>query len=140
MSGPARRRRDRHEEPPGPARREGRPDGRRPRARVRVAVLKGKRTTCAGTAPTSVGGGAQLSFDDGTEVPKGVADQMRRILVGPARPTTGDRDELPFEVDHRAWRGLSVTPQECLQRAQCPQGQTLLRRARQGPRRARVRC
>jgi ATP-dependent DNA helicase DinG len=64
-----------------------------------------------------------MSFDDGTEVPKGVADQMRRVLQWSNETTTGDRDELPFEIDQRAWRGLSVTPQECLGRVQCPQGQ-----------------
>jgi ATP-dependent DNA helicase DinG len=32
-------------------------------------------------------------------------------------------DELPFEVDSRARRQLSVTPQECLGRVRCPQGQ-----------------
>ena len=48
---------------------------------------------------------------------------MRRILQWSNETTTGDRDELPFEIDQRAWRGLSVTPQECLGRVQCPQGQ-----------------
>jgi ATP-dependent DNA helicase DinG len=64
-----------------------------------------------------------MSFDDGTDVPRGVANQMRRILQWSNETTTGDRDELPFEIDQRAWRGLSVTPQECLGRVQCPQGQ-----------------
>jgi ATP-dependent DNA helicase DinG len=48
---------------------------------------------------------------------------MRRILAWSNETASGDRDELPFEVDARAWRGLSVTPQECLGRSQCPQGQ-----------------
>jgi len=48
---------------------------------------------------------------------------MRRILAWSNETTSGDRDELPFEIDARAWRGLSVTPQECLGRSQCPQGQ-----------------
>jgi ATP-dependent DNA helicase DinG len=56
-------------------------------------------------------------------VPRGVASQMRRILQWSNETKTGDRDELPFEIDQRAWRGLSVTPQECLGRVQCPQGQ-----------------
>ena len=47
---------------------------------------------------------------------------MRRILAWSNETTTGDVDEIPFEVDNRAWRGLSVTAQECLGRAQCPQG------------------
>jgi ATP-dependent DNA helicase DinG len=90
---------------------------------VRVAVLKGKQNYLCRNRAQSVGGAAQFNFDDGSEVPKGVADQMRRILRWSNETTTGDRDELPFEVDQRAWRGLSVTPQECLHRTNCPQGQ-----------------
>ena len=93
-------------------------------SRTRVAVLKGKSTYLCRNRAEAVGGDAQLSFDDGSDVPKGVADQMRRILVWSETTTTGDRDELPFEVDERAWRQLSVTPQECLHKANCPQGQT----------------
>jgi ATP-dependent DNA helicase DinG len=92
-------------------------------AGVRVAVLKGRQNYLCRNRVASVGGAAQLSFDDGSDVPKGVADQMRRILQWSNETETGDRDELPFEVDQRAWRGLSVTPQECLHRANCPQGQ-----------------
>ena len=89
---------------------------------VRVSVLKGRSNYLCRNRAFSVRGAAQLSFDDGTLIPKGVADQMRRILQWSNDTATGDRDELPFEVDARAWRGLSVTPQECLGRAQCPQG------------------
>jgi len=92
-------------------------------AGVRVAVLKGKQNYVCRNRLQSVGGAAQLSFDDGSDVPKGVADQMRRIVQWSNETETGDRDELPFEVDLRAWRGLSVTPQECLHRVNCPQGQ-----------------
>ena len=90
--------------------------------RTRVAVLKGKNNYLCRNRAQATGGGAQLSFDDGTSVPRGVADQMRRLLRWADETQTGDRDELDFEVDPRAWRGLSVTPQECLGRAQCPQG------------------
>lgn len=89
---------------------------------TKVAVLKGKNNYLCRNRAHSVGGAAQMSFDDGTEVPKGVADQMRRILKWADETTTGDRDELSFEIDQRAWRGLSVTPQECLERSRCPQG------------------
>jgi ATP-dependent DNA helicase DinG len=91
-------------------------------SKVNVAVLKGKSNyLCRNRVQANAGG--QLSFDDGTDVPRGVANQMRRILQWSNETTTGDRDELPFEIDQRAWRGLSVTPQECLGRVQCPQGQ-----------------
>ncbi len=88
----------------------------------RVAVLKGRNNYLCRNRAHAVGGTGQMSFDDGSEVPSGVADQMRRILAWSNETTTGDRDEVPFEVDQRAWRGLSVTPQECLGRTQCPQG------------------
>jgi len=91
-------------------------------SRTRVAVLKGKNNYLCRNRAQANAGGAQLSFDDGSSVPKGVADQMKRILRWADETETGDRDELSFEIDARAWRGLSVTPQECLGRAQCPQG------------------
>ncbi len=91
--------------------------------RSTVAVLKGRSNYLCRNRAHAVVGAAQMSFDDGSEVPRGVADQMRRILAWSNETTSGDRDELPFEVDARAWRGLSVTPQECLGRTQCPQGQ-----------------
>jgi ATP-dependent DNA helicase DinG len=90
---------------------------------VRVAVLKGRQNYLCLNRATSLGAGAQLSLDDGTEVPKGVADQMRRILLWSNETQSGDLDELTFEVDSRARRQLTVTPQECLTRAKCPQGQ-----------------
>ncbi len=90
----------------------------------RIAVLKGKNNYLCRNRAEAVGGAGQMSFDDGSEVPSGVAEQMRRILQWSNETDTGDRDEVPFEIDHRAWRGLSVTPQECLGRTQCPQGAT----------------
>jgi ATP-dependent DNA helicase DinG len=90
---------------------------------VRVAVLKGKANYLCKNRAQSVGGAAQLSFDDGSDIPRGVAEQMRKILQWSNETETGDRDELPFEVEQRAWRQLSVTPQECLHRTNCPQGQ-----------------
>ncbi|MHB8380320.1 MAG: ATP-dependent DNA helicase [Acidimicrobiales bacterium] len=89
---------------------------------VRVAVLKGKQNYLCRNRAQSLGAGAQLTLDDGGDVPKGVADQMRRILRWSNDTETGDLDELPFEVDSRARRSLSVTPQECLGRTKCPQG------------------
>jgi ATP-dependent DNA helicase DinG len=89
---------------------------------VRVAVLKGKQNYLCLNRAHSLGAGGQLSLDDGSDVPRGVADQMRRILRWSSDTTSGDLDELPFEVDARARRQLSVTPQECLGRARCPQG------------------
>ena len=79
--GRTRGRRDRDEEPPGPTGARRTPPRSPPtRTGVRVAVLKGRQNYLCRNRAQSVGGGAQLSFDDGTDVPRGVADQMRRIL------------------------------------------------------------
>ncbi len=91
-------------------------------SRTRVAVLKGKSAYLCRNRVDAVQGDAQLSFDDGSDVPKGLADQMRRVLSWASSTQTGDRDELTFEVDDRAWRQLSVSPQECLGKNACPQG------------------
>ena len=93
----------------------------------KVAVLKGKNNYLCRNRAHAVGGAGQMSFDDGSEVPRGVADQMRRILAWSNETTSGDRDELPFEIDARAWRGLSVTPQECLGASAVPPGPGVLR-------------
>ena len=89
---------------------------------VRVAVLKGRQNYLCLNRVASLGAGAQMSFDDGEDVPKGVADQMRRVLRWANETTSGDLDELSFELDGRARRQLTVTPQECLGRTKCPQG------------------
>lgn len=91
-------------------------------AGVRVAILKGRQNYLCRYRAQSVGGGAQLSFEDGSDAPRNVVDQVRRILRWAQDTTSGDLDELPFEVDPRARRSLSVSPQECLGRAKCPQG------------------
>ncbi|MHB8827070.1 MAG: ATP-dependent DNA helicase [Acidimicrobiales bacterium] len=88
---------------------------------TRLAVLKGKSNYLCRNRAAQAGPG-QLSFDDGERIPRGVASQMRRILAWANDTTTGERDELTFDVDERAWRSLSVSPQECLGRLQCPQG------------------
>jgi ATP-dependent DNA helicase DinG len=36
---------------------------------------------------------------------------------------TGDRDDLPFSVDGRVWRGVSVSGRECVGSAKCVYGQ-----------------
>lgn len=89
---------------------------------LKVAVLKGRQNYLCRNRAHDVGGDAPLNLDDGTLAPKTVTSQTRRLLGWMNVTDTGDRDELDFEVDPRAWRALSVTPQECLGRAKCPQG------------------
>ena len=43
--------------------------------------------------------------------------------AGPTTPKPGTSTNCPLKWTRRARRSLSVTPQECLQRAKCPQGQ-----------------
>ena len=43
---------------------------------------------------------------------------------------TGDRDDLPFPVDGRVWRGVSVSGRECVGRAEVRLRRRLLRRGR----------
>jgi ATP-dependent DNA helicase DinG len=90
---------------------------------VRVEVLKGRQNYLCKNRAQSAGASAQLTLDDGTETPKNVSDQIKRILQWSNETETGDLDELTFEVDARARRQLTVTPHECLTRAKCPQGQ-----------------
>ncbi len=88
---------------------------------VRVAILKGRSNYfCRNRAHDM--GAAQLRFDDDTEVPAGVANQIRRVVRWSNETTTGDLDELSFDLDARTRRAVTVTAQECLGRAQCPQG------------------
>jgi ATP-dependent DNA helicase DinG len=85
-----------------------------------VSVLKGRSNYLCLLRARENAGGAQMTFDEGGEVPSGVANQMRAIIEWSSKTQTGDRDELTFDVDARAWRSLSVTPQECLGRGRCP--------------------
>ncbi len=66
---------------------------------LRVAVLKGRSNYLCRLRVREVGGDGQMAFEDGDEVPKGVASQMRRVLEWAKETTTGERDELSFEVD-----------------------------------------
>jgi ATP-dependent DNA helicase DinG len=91
---------------------------------LKVAVLKGRANYLCRLKAQEVGAPTQMSFDAGDDVPATVVDQVRRILDWSNTTSNGDRDELSFEVDGRAWRTLSVSPQECLGRVQCPQGQS----------------
>ena len=71
------------------------------------------------------GGGAEGagSGNEGTEVDPGrLVDQVRRLLAWADDTDTGDRAELPFEPDHRAWAMVSVGPRECPGAFRCPSG------------------
>ncbi len=89
---------------------------------MRVSVLKGRANYLCRLRVSEAGPGGQLSLDGDDDVPASLSNQLRRVLDWSATTSSGDRDELSFEVDSRVWRQLSVSPQECLGRAQCPSG------------------
>ncbi len=90
---------------------------------VKVAILKGKQNYLCLNRTNNIGGG-QLTFDDGSKIPQTSTDQIREILAWSKGTETGDLDELHFEVDDKARRAVTVTPQECLSKNKCPQGDT----------------
>ncbi len=89
---------------------------------LRVAVLKGRQNYLCRLRARGVGGGASFDLDSGERAPRGVVDQVRRVLRWADETASGDLDDVGFELDGRARRMLSVTPQECLTRARCPEG------------------
>lgn len=51
----------------------------------------------------------------------GRLEQQAELLRSWAADTaTGDRDDLPVQVDNRVWRAMSVTGRECVGRQRCP--------------------
>ena len=136
------------------------PGGRRHRAGLSFAVLKGRSNYLCRQRVVEVGGGGeQLTLaggagDGAPTPPSGTptaagglterrraasADQVRRLVRWAAEPPTGDRAELEFEpalpgLGH----GLDHRPR-VPGRIPVPLGQRLLRRARPGPGRRRRR-
>jgi ATP-dependent DNA helicase DinG len=87
-----------------------------------VTVLKGWSNYLCRVRVAEIGGGGQLSFDDDGSLPSTMTDGVRRLVAWAETTETGERDEAPFDVNDRAWRAVSVTPQECRGRANCPKG------------------
>ncbi len=52
----------------------------------------------------------------------GLAQQIRRLAAWGEHSPTGDRAELDFEPDPRAWSAVSVGPRECPGAYRCPSG------------------
>jgi ATP-dependent DNA helicase DinG len=52
----------------------------------------------------------------------GLAQQIRRLAAWGEESPTGDRAELDFEPDPRAWAAVSVGPRECPGAYRCPSG------------------
>lgn len=90
---------------------------------LRVAVLKGRANYLCRQRLSEVGGGDQLTLEV-DDLPTTVTSQVRRIVEWSRTTTTGERDELTFEPDARAWRAVSVTPHECPGKTHCAFGTT----------------
>jgi ATP-dependent DNA helicase DinG len=90
--------------------------------KLKVAVLKGRANYLCRLRVRDAGGDGQLALDV-EESPATVSRQVRRILEWARTTETGERDELSFEADGRAWRAVSVSPHECVGRVQCPEGE-----------------
>jgi ATP-dependent DNA helicase DinG len=90
---------------------------------LRVAVLKGRANYLCRQRLKEVGGEGQLALEV-DDLPTTVTAQVRRIIDWSRTTESGERDELAFEPDHRAWRSVSVTPHECPGKTRCAFGST----------------
>lgn len=111
--------------------------------RFTYAVLKGRSNyLCRQRAEEVAGGGDQptlasaplLGADDPERAPDDTADsgelaaptrlvdQVRHLVAWAEETHTGDRADLPFEPDPRAWAMVSVGPRECPGAFNCPSG------------------
>ena len=104
------------------------------------ALLKGRSNYVCRQRVTEVGGrGVQTTMTAGNESDPGaegtdsndadrapdpatMADQVRALVAWADTTTSGDRAELAFEPDHRAWAMVSTTARECPGAFRCPSG------------------
>jgi ATP-dependent DNA helicase DinG len=110
----------------------------RARRTVRFAVLKGRSNYLCRQRAAEVGGAEQegltgmaLFEDDGSGTPATAPEtvdlgrlggQLRRLIAWADTSETGDRAELEFEPNPRAWGALSVSARECPGAFRCPSG------------------
>ena len=108
---------------------------------VEFAVLKGRSNYLCRQRAAEVGGAEEAGlsgmalFDDADQtVPTGarpapdtidigrLGGQLRRLIAWAETSPTGDRAELDFEPNPRAWAALSVSARECPGAFRCPSG------------------
>jgi ATP-dependent DNA helicase DinG len=108
------------------------------RRAVRFAVLKGRSNYLCRQRAAEVGGAEQAGLtgmalfgDDGLAEPSAAPEtldlgrlggQLRRLIAWADTTETGDRAELDFEPNPRAWGALSVSARECPGAFRCPSG------------------
>ena len=93
-----------------------------------AAVLKGRQNyLCLQRLSDVVDPGAPaFEFDEEAQgaASAGVAVQLRRIVAWSSTTSTGERDQLGFEADPRAWARVSMPAEECPGPDRCPFGDT----------------
>jgi ATP-dependent DNA helicase DinG len=113
-------------------------DSLQARRPVRFAVLKGRSNYLCRQRAAEVGGAEQAGLtgmalfgDDGSAEPARspetldlgrLGGQLRRLIAWADTSDTGDRAELDFEPNPRAWAALSVSARECPGAFRCPSG------------------
>ncbi len=76
----------------------------------------------AGSVKSPTPASAPSAEDPQTSSGTGLAPQIRRLAAWGEHSPTGDRAELDFEPDPRAWSAVSVGPRECPGAYRCPSG------------------
>ena len=93
-----------------------------------AAVLKGRQNYLCRQRLADVGTPDAATFDldalSGEATPAGVATQLRRIVAWSAATESGERDQLGFEADPRAWARVSMPAEECPGADRCQFGAT----------------
>ncbi len=91
-----------------------------------VAVLKGRGNYACLQKVAELGGRAELPLEDG---PGRIGAQVARLAAWARRTEVGDRDELDFAPDPRAWAAVSTTARDCPGAFRCPSGHRCLAEA-----------
>lgn len=103
------------------------------------AVLKGRSNyLCAQRAKEVAGGDDQLQLDE-VETTGKLGKEILKLVEWGRSTTSGDRSDLSFEPQPRAWSMVSVTGMECPGANKCPSGSACFaERARQAAEEADV--
>jgi ATP-dependent DNA helicase DinG len=91
-----------------------------------VAVLKGRGNYACLQKVAELGGRAELPLEGG---PGRLGAQVARLATWARRTEVGDRDELDFAPDPRAWAAVSTTARDCPGAFRCPSGHRCLAEA-----------
>lgn len=96
-----------------------------PFADIEWAVLKGRHNyLCRQRVGEAESAQGTLALDEGGTRQRGSLEEQAVAVHAWAQETqTGDRDDLPMEVDARVWRSMSVTSAECVGESRCAFGE-----------------